>query len=126
MTELNEIFKCNKCNKVVNVMVDGSGELICDGESMERLEAKTVDEGKEKHVPVIEKNGSTVTVKIGEVPHPMIEEHHICFIELFVGDEIFRKFLNAGDEPKAIFEIGDYAGDLKAREYCNVHGLWTS
>ncbi|MDR0900344.1 MAG: desulfoferrodoxin, partial [Methanobrevibacter sp.] len=88
--------------------------------------AKTKDEGQEKHVPVIEKDGNKVTVKIGEVPHPMIEEHHICFIELFVGDAIYRKYLTADDKPEAVFEVCSDHGDLKAREYCNVHGLWAN
>ncbi|KZX16003.1 desulfoferrodoxin [Methanobrevibacter cuticularis] len=125
MTEVNEVFKSNT-GKVVMVMVDGPGDLVCDDEPMERLEEQNSGELGKKHIPVIEKNGSKVTVKMGEVPHPMVEEHHICFVELFVGDEVFRKFLNAGDEPKAVFDIGSSSGNLKAREYCNVHDLWTS
>ena len=126
MAKLNKVYKCNICGNVVIDVVEGSGELVCDGQPMEQLIPKSHDEGQEKHVPVIEKDGNTVTVKIGEVPHPMEEEHHICFIELFVGDEIYRKYLTANDEPKAEFKVCSDVNDLKAREYCNVHGLWTN
>ncbi|RBQ22739.1 Superoxide reductase [Candidatus Methanobinarius endosymbioticus] len=126
MTKLNEIYRCNVCENIVEIVKEGEGQLVCCGEDMELLEAKTVDTGSEKHVPVIEKDGDKIVVKVGEVPHPMIEEHHICFVELFVGDKVYHKFLNAEDEPKAVFEVCADINDLKAREYCNVHGLWTS
>lgn len=126
MTKLNEIYRCNICGNMVEVVKEGEGQLICCGEDMELLEERQLDVGPEKHIPIIEREGDNIVVKIGEVPHPMIEEHHICFVELFVGDKIYRKFLNAGDEPKAVFEVCADIGDLRAREYCNVHGLWNS
>lgn len=126
MTKLNEIYRCNVCGNIVEIVKEGEGQLVCCGKNMELLKAKTKDEGSEKHVPVIEKDDDKIIVKVGEVPHPMIEEHHICFVELFVGDKIYRKFLNAGDEPKAVFEVCTDIDNLKTREYCNVHGLWAS
>jgi len=73
-------------------------------------------------VPVIEQKGSTVTVKVGSVEHPMEEKHYIEFIEIMTDAKIYRQYLKPGEKPAAIFSIeGNVAG---AREYCNLHGLW--
>ncbi len=124
MTELNQVYKCNVCGNIVEVMHAGQGELVCCGEPMQLLEPKTRDEGHEKHVPVIERTSKGVRVKIGSVPHPMEEEHHIEFIELVADGRVHRKFLSAGDKPEAEFCIEP--GNAVAREYCNVHGLWST
>jgi len=126
MTKLNEIYRCNVCGNMVEDINEGAGQLVCCGENMELLEERQLDVGPEKHIPIIKKDGDKIVVKVGEVPHPMEEEHHICFVELFVGDKVYRKSLNAGDEPKAVFEVCADISDLRAREYCSVHGLWPS
>jgi len=125
MTKLNEIYRCNVCGHIIEILNATGGQLVCCGKDMELLELTREGVG-EKHIPVIEKDGDKVVVKVGEVPHPMEEDHHICFVELFVGDKVYRKSLNAGDEPKAVFEVCADINDLKAREYCNLHGLWSS
>ncbi|MCD6351257.1 MAG: desulfoferrodoxin, partial [Armatimonadetes bacterium] len=76
----------------------------------------------EKHVPVVERQGGTVTVKVGSVAHPMEENHYIEWIEVIAGDRVYRKFLKPGDAPEATFEVEGDA--IVAREYCSVHGLW--
>ena len=124
MTKLNGIYRCNLCGNIVEVLVEGNRQLVCHEQDMELLEEKQSDVGSEKHVPIIERDGDKIVVKVGEVPHPMIEEHHICFVELFVGDKVYRKILNTGNEPKGVFEVCADIDYLKAREYCNVHGLW--
>jgi superoxide reductase len=91
---------------------------------MELLKEKTEDAGQEKHVPVIEKTGAGLKVKVGSVPHPMEENHYIEWIEIADDGKVCRKLLKAGDSPEAEFEIS--AGNIKAREYCSVHGLWAS
>jgi len=126
MTKLNEIYRCNVCGNMVEMVNEGVGQLTCCEENMELLEERQLDVGPEKHIPIIEKDGDKIVVKVGEVSHPMEEEHHISFVELFVGDKIYRKFLNPGDEPKAVFEVCADIDDLRAREYCSVHGLWHS
>ncbi|MCL2687187.1 MAG: desulfoferrodoxin [Methanobrevibacter sp.] len=126
MTKLNEVYRCNTCGNMVEVVKESVGQLVCCGQEMELLEERKLDVGPEKHIPVIEKDGDKVIVKVGEVPHPMEEEHHICFVELFVGDKVYRKSLEAGDEPIAVFEVCSDVDELKAREYCSVHGLWPS
>jgi superoxide reductase len=126
MAKLNELYRCNVCGKIVEIVVEGNGQLDCCDENMELLKETREDGDPKRHIPIIERDGDNIIVKIGELPHPMIEEHHICLIELFVGDKIYKKLLNAGDEPKAVFEVCADINDLKAREYCNVHGLWNS
>jgi len=122
MAEKLQIYKCNICGNIVEVLHGGVGELICCGEPMELLVAKTADEGKEKHVPVIEKIDGGYKVKIGSVPHPMEEKHHIEWIEIIADGKAYRQFLKAGDAPEAIFNI--QADSISAREHCNIHGLW--
>jgi len=124
MTKQNQIYKCNVCGNIVEVLHAGAGELVCCGQPMELLEEKIKDEGKEKHVPVIEKTEKGFKVKIGSVPHPMEENHYIEWIQVIADNKLYRKFLKPGDKPEAEFELR--AENVQAREYCNVHGLWRS
>lgn len=122
MTQLNQIYKCEVCGNIVEVLHTGKGELVCCGQPMKLMTENTVDASKEKHVPVIEKSGNKVTVKVGSVAHPMEEKHYIEFIELMADGKLYRKFLKPGEVPEATFEVT--AAQLTAREYCNLHGLW--
>jgi len=117
-----EIYKFMVCGNTVEVLYGGVGELVCCGEPMKKLVAKTADEGKEKHVPVIEKLDGGYKVKIGSVPHPMEEKHHIEWVELLAGGKAYRQFLNPGDAPEAVFNVE--ADTATAREHCNIHRLW--
>jgi superoxide reductase len=122
MTKLNEIYKCNICGNVVEILHTGAGQLVCCGENMELLDEKKSDEGEEKHLPVLEIEDDLVRVKIGSVPHPMKEKHYIEWIELIADNKVYKKFLNPGDEAMVEFKVK--ANVLSARAYCNVHGLW--
>ena len=124
MTELNQIYKCNVCGNIVEVLHAGVGQLVCCGQPMKLLAEKTADVGLEKHVPVIEKVGNKVKVKVGSVPHPMEQKHYIEWIEIIADGKTCRKFLKSGDKPEAEFETR--AEKIKAREYCSIHGLWKS
>jgi superoxide reductase len=124
MTKLKQVYKCNICGNIVEVLHSGIGQLVCCGQPMELLTEKSVDVGLEKHVPVIEKAGNKVKVKVGSVPHPMEQKHWIEWIEVIADGRVYRKFLNPGEKPEAEFEIT--AEKLEAREYCNIHGLWKS
>jgi superoxide reductase len=92
MTEKGQIYKCEICGNVVEVLDEGVGELVCCGQPMKLIEEKTEDEGKEKHVPIIEKNEEGVKVKVGSVPHPMTEEHYIEWIEISTEKGIQKNF----------------------------------
>lgn len=122
MAKKLEIYKCAVCGNIVEVLHGGAGELVCCGKPMENLVAKTADEGKEKHVPVIEKISGGYKVKVGSVPHPMEEKHHIEWIELLANGKAYRQFLEEGMAPEAVFNV--QADSVSAREHCNIHGLW--
>ena len=122
MAEKLQIYKCNTCGNIVEVLHGGIGELVCCGKPMELLDEKTADATTEKHVPVIEKIDGGYKVKVGSVPHPMTEEHLIEWIELLADGKAYRQFLEPGAAPEAIFQIE--GNSVSAREHCNVHGLW--
>lgn len=122
MTEQKQIYKCNICGNIVEVLHVGAGELVCCGQPMELLKEKTQDVGQEKHVPVIEKTETGIRVKVGAVSHPMEKEHYIEWIEIVTDSRVYKKFLRPGDRPEAEFDMK--AGKIEAREHCNVHGLW--
>ena len=122
MAERNEVYKCDACGNIVEVLHGGAGELVCCGQAMALLVENTVDAAKEKHVPVIEKGDGSVTVKVGEVAHPMAEDHYIEWIEIIADGKTYRQFLNPGDTPEATFAVS--AGQVVARAYCNLLGLW--
>lgn len=124
MTVQKQIYKCNVCGNVVEVLHAGAGQLVCCGQPMELFEEKTEDVGKEKHVPVIEKTKERILIKVGSVPHPMEEKHYIEWIEIIADGVVYKKFLKPGDKPEAEFNIK--AEKIYAREYCNLHGLWKS
>jgi len=124
MANTLEIYKCEICGNIVEVLHGGGGELVCCGEAMKLFAENTVDASKEKHVPVIERNGDTITVKVGSVPHPMEEKHYIEWIEIIAGGKSCRQFLKPGEVPEAVFKTSET--QVTAREYCNMHGLWTA
>ena len=122
MTKKLQIYKCKVCGNIVEVLHEGAGELVCCGQPMILREENTVDAAREKHVPVVEKTTGGVKVKVGSVAHPMEEKHYIEWIEIISDGKAYRQFLKPGDAPEATFDIE--AGDVTAREYCNLHGLW--
>ena len=122
MTKNLEIYKCELCGNMVEMIHDGAGALVCCGQEMTLFTENTVDAAKEKHVPVIEKIDGGFKVTVGEVPHPMEETHYIEWIEVIAGDKAYREFLKPGGKPEAVFMID--ADQVTAREYCNLHGLW--
>ena len=124
MAERLEVYKCEACGNIVEVLTGGAGELVCCGEPMILLSEKTADTGKEKHVPVVEKVEGGYKVSVGSVPHPMEEKHYIEWIELHADNVVYRKYLKPGEKPQAEFTVS--AKTLTARDYCNIHGLWKS
>ncbi len=122
MTELRQVYKCNVCGNITEVLHAGVGELVCCGKPMELQIEKTDDAGAEKHVPVIEKMDKGIKIKIGSVPHPMMEEHYIEWIEIITKTGVCREALNSGAEPEAVFFTEEEIVEVRA--YCNIHGLW--
>jgi superoxide reductase len=127
MAEKLEIYKCEICGNIVEVLHGGKGQLVCCNQPMSLMEEQTAEMAKEKHVPVIEKNGTDVRVYVGSTLHPMEEKHYIEWIQVITADGklSLRKFLQPGDEPQAVFHLcKNCIDELKAREYCNIHKLW--
>ena len=124
MVELKEVYKCNICGNIVEVVHASNGELVCCGQPMGLLTEKLQDTGNEKHVPIIEKTSAGVKIKVGSIPHPMEEKHYIEWIELHADETVYRKFLKPLDKPEV--ELCVTAKNLSARAYCNIHGLWKS
>ena len=124
MAERLEVYKCDLCGNIVEVLQGGGGELVCCGEPMKLLKENTVDAATEKHVPVVEKVDGGVKVKVGDVAHPMEEKHYIQWIEMVADGKSYTQFLNPGEAPEAFFAVE--ADQVTAREYCNLHGLWKS
>lgn len=121
MKEL-KIYKCAHCGNIIGMIEDKGVPVVCCGEKMARLIANTSDGAKEKHVPVATFHGNTLKVKVGEVPHPMIEEHHISWIAVVSGNTVMRTELSHTGEPFASFPVEEGPVDVYA--YCNLHGLW--
>lgn len=124
MTKQLEVYKCELCGNIVEVLNAGAGELVCCGQPMTLFKENSVDAATEKHVPVVEKADGGYIVKVGSVLHPMEEKHFIQWIELLADGVVLRQFLNAGDAPEATFSTE--ATEVSARAYCNLHGLWRS
>ena len=122
MAKRLQVYKCSVCGNIVEVLTGAAGELVCCGQPMENLAAKGADQGKEKHVPVVEKANGGIKVKIGSVPHPMEQDHYIEWIEVLVDGKAHRQFLQPGQAPEAVFNIT--AASITVREHCNKHGLW--
>lgn len=118
-----KFYKCDHCGNVLGVLIDGGVTPICCGEPMRVLEPNTSDGAGEKHVPVIERNGKEVTVKIGEVEHPMVDEHYIVWVCIVQDDKTQKVLLHPGEKPEAKFTV-DKDSPVTAYEYCNIHGLW--
>ncbi|HUW21367.1 MAG TPA: desulfoferrodoxin [Candidatus Bathyarchaeia archaeon] len=122
MVQRNQIYRCNICGNIIQILHVGGGQLVCCGQPMEPLVEKTQDQGREKHVPVIEKTETGVKVKVGSVAHPMEETHFVEWIEIIANGKTYRQFLSPGQLPEAEFPV--QTKEISAREYCNLHGLW--
>ncbi|HCC08237.1 MAG TPA: desulfoferrodoxin [Clostridiales bacterium] len=123
MAEKNGIYKCNVCGNVVEMVIVGGGTLVCCNEDMEFLPGKEENSSAEKHVPFIEELEDGYLVKVGEnEQHPMLDKHYIMWIEIIVNNKVYRHELKPNDKPEATFKVEK--GNVIAREYCNIHGLW--
>lgn len=124
MTEKKQIWKCEVCGQIIEVLEPGGGELVCCGKAMQLQQPNTVDASQEKHVPVIQSEGDSTVVRIGSAPHPMVSGHFIDWVELILPcGSTLRRSLKPGDPPEIRFPI-PYDERMHARIWCNLHGLW--
>ena len=124
MTKKFEIFRCKICGNIIEILEGGEGELVCCEEPMELIKVQTEEAMYEKHKPVISAKGEDIEIKVGEVLHPMTQEHHIDFIEAISldGKYLYRKYLEADEQP--IMKFFCKTDKMKAREFCNIHGFF--
>jgi superoxide reductase len=122
MAERFEVYKCEVCGNIVEVLHGGAGQMVCCNQPMTALKENTVDASLEKHVPVVEVTAEGIKVKVGAVAHPMEEKHYIEWIELIADGKAYRQFLAPGGVAEAFFAVK--ADKVTARELCNLHGLW--
>ena len=122
MTKRSELYKCEICGNIVEILHTGATALVCCGQEMKLLDENTTDAATEKHVPVIEETENGYKVVVGEVEHPMVDNHYIEWIELITENEVHTKFLKPSEKPEAVF--GTDAENVIARAYCNLHGNW--
>ena len=122
MAEIKEVYKCDICGNIVQVLHGGAGQLTCCGRAMNLLKENSVDAATEKHVPVVEKINGGFKVSVGSVAHPMEDKHYIEWIEVLADGKVYRKHLKPGEAPVVEFFID--SDSVTAREYCNLHGHW--
>lgn len=124
MTKQFQIYKCEICGNIVEVMHSGKGELVCCGKPMILQKENSKGEYGEKHAPVIKKNPKGVEINIGKVNHPMEKDHYIEWIEISTKNGESKKFLNPKKDKIANVKFPVKNKKIKARMYCNKHGLW--
>ena len=123
MTARLQIYKCQVCGNIVEVLHEGAGTLVCCGQDMTLMTENTVDASREKHVPHVTKTEHGLKAQVGEVAHPMEEKHYIEWIQVIAADGTSnRRFLKPGETPEAEFCCVEPGSTV--REYCNLHGLW--
>ena len=121
-----KLLKCQKCGKIIIVLDEGSPSTICCGEDMIELVPRSIDGAIEKHVPVVDIKDNELNIKVGEVEHPMTEEHYIKFIIIETTKGYMIKKLNPNDKPEARFILAYNEEYINTYAYCNLHGLWNN
>ena len=122
MNELLQVYQCELCGNIVEMIHASAGRLTCCNKAMTLLTENSVDAATEKHVPIVERTDDGIKVTVGSVPHPMLDEHYVEWIQLVADGKSYRQFLKPGDAPVAFFKID--ANNITAREFCNLHGHW--
>ena len=123
MEENTRFYRCKKCGNVIGLIEGNAEHLVCCGEQMCKLEANTTDAASEKHVPVYEIIGNEIIVKVGDIEHPMEEDHYIMWIAQVSENRTTRIRLFPGQKPEVKFP---YIPGSFLYAYCNKHSLWKS
>lgn len=121
-----KFFKCRHCGKIIAIVNERNVPTICCGEPMSEMVPNTSDGAVEKHVPVYEVKDNVVTVTVGEVKHPMMENHYIEWIAIETNFGNQRKILKPGEEPVAKFALLEGEKVIRVVEHCNLHGLYAT
>ena len=119
MAEL-KFYRCRHCGNIIEKVEDSGVSVVCCGEKMAQLEAGVVEASREKHIPEVTVEGNQVKAVVGSVLHPMTAEHNIAWVELETDKGVQRKYLNADEEPVAVFALADEK-PIAVYAYCNLH-----
>lgn len=119
-----KFYICEHCGNIIAKVKDAGVPVMCCGQKMTEIVPGTTDAAVEKHVPSYVVEGNKVIVNVGEVDHPMIEEHFIEWVSLQTKQGNQRKVLNPGEAPKVCFAICEDDEVEAVYAYCNLHGLW--
>ena len=119
-----KFYVCEHCGNIVTLIRDKGVPVFCCGQKMTEMVPGTSDGAAEKHVPAVSVDGNKVTVKVGEVAHPMLDAHFIMWVALETNQGHQIKYLNPGEAPGAVFALADGEKAVAAYEFCNLHGLW--
>ncbi|MBL6991884.1 MAG: desulfoferrodoxin [Bacteriovoracaceae bacterium] len=122
MTTRDQVYKCDLCGNIVEVMHAAGGKLVCCGQPMGHQNENTTEAAVEKHIPTVSFSSGELAVKVGSTSHPMADDHYIEWIELVNKDTIYRQHLSPGGEPSYNFKVEH--NNYVVRAYCNLHGLW--
>ena len=123
MCNNNEYYLCEHCGNLIEKIHDAGVSVVCCGQKMKRLDPSIMDASKEKHIPIVSVDGNIVTVNVGSVEHPMLDEHHIIWVCLQTDKGIQRKCLEVGKAPIVTFALSEEK-PVAVYAYCNLHGLW--
>ena len=123
MSDNQHFYLCEHCGNLSGLIHDSGVPMYCCGEPMKQLRANPAEHSKEKHQPVVRAQGNTVSVDVGQIPHPMDRDHSIPWVYLQTKHGGQRKSFTQGQEPSVSFALeNDQA--VAAFSYCNQHGLW--
>ena len=121
-----KFYECRDCGNIITYQREVRPSVHCCGSAMVEMEPNTTDASMEKHKPVLDYKGKTVMVRVGELMHPMENEHHIQWVILETGKGYYKRHLQPGADPVARFTLQDDEEVRSTYEYCNLHGLWKS
>ena len=119
-----KFYRCEHCGNIIAMVKNSGVPVMCCGQKMTEIVPGTTDAAVEKHVPVYEVKGNMLYVTVGEVEHPMAEEHYIEWIAVQTTSGNQRKSLKPGDVPKVAFALVDGDEVEAVYAYCNLHSLW--
>lgn len=124
MCKEQKFYVCERCGNLVGMINNAGIKMMCCGKVMDELVANTVDASTEKHIPTVNIEKNTVSVKVGSIDHPMTKEHYIGWVYISSEKGGQRKCLSIGEQPVVKFAITEDDKVLDVFAYCNLHGLW--
>lgn len=119
-----KFYKCNVCGNLVEMVKESGVTMVCCGQDMTELIPGTSDGAHEKHVPVYKVDGCKVSVNVGAMDHPMLDEHYIEWVIVETDKGVYRINLKPEEAPKVEIIIADSENVIAVYAYCNLHGLW--